>query len=84
MPGDTWINEICPKCKEVNWICLGDLSDLTVADIDAAECWKCFHVWFLSEDSELRSDPDETDPKKSNVEAGVKVAGEHRTPKCVE
>ncbi len=38
---DTWTKECCAKCKSINWICLGDLSDITGEDFRGFKCFKC-------------------------------------------
>ena len=47
---ETWEKIWCPECKEVNWYCLGNLSDLTVSDFEAFQCRSCKHRWFTFED----------------------------------
>jgi hypothetical protein len=49
---ETWDKQWCPECKEDNWICLGNLDDLTQPDIEAVKCWNCPHMWWTTEESE--------------------------------
>ncbi len=44
---ETWCKNWCPFCQAVNWVCLGDLSDITQPDIDAIQCHKCEKKWTL-------------------------------------
>lgn len=46
---DAWNKEYCEKCDARNWICLGDLDDLTKADVEGYTCWKCNHKQLLSD-----------------------------------
>lgn len=46
---DCWIKENCPKCKTVNWVYLGDMSDETGVDIDGYKCRKCGHIHFFGD-----------------------------------
>jgi hypothetical protein len=36
-----WIQSICWNCKEHNIIDNGDVSDLTVPDVEGFKCWNC-------------------------------------------
>jgi len=47
---ETWHRYSCPKCKKNNWICDGDVTDLTKADTDAIKCWSCGHDYWITED----------------------------------
>lgn len=51
--GDSWTCDPCPVCKAGNWICHGDADDCTEPCIDSIECWKCDHVWLLTDIEEL-------------------------------
>jgi len=42
---ESWIKEICPECRSINWFCLGDLEDLSKIDIDVLQCRDCSHRW---------------------------------------
>lgn len=44
---EQWTRENCPQCGEDNWVCLGDLSDLTGVDVDGIECRSCGHEWLF-------------------------------------
>lgn len=49
--GEVWLKQLCPTCKAINWFCLGDLSDMTVEDLEAGECLSCKRQWiFVDED----------------------------------
>lgn len=45
-----WYEDSCPECKANNWFDNGDPEDMTAFDITAVKCWKCNHVWRLSDD----------------------------------
>ena len=50
---ETWIKTRCDKCKKPNWICEGNMQDLTIPDKEAIECWSCGNKWWRSEDGPL-------------------------------
>lgn len=43
-----WEEEYCEECGAENWVDLGDLSDLTVSDVEGFKCHKCGHKQMLS------------------------------------
>ena len=47
---ETWYKDECPKCETINWVCDGDISDLSGIDISGIKCRKCGHIWYLGED----------------------------------
>ena len=58
---ETWIKTHCNKCKKANWICEGNMQDLTVPDTEAIECWNCGHKWWRDPDNveDMHDDPDQ-------------------------
>lgn len=42
---ETWQRINCPACKAVNWICQGDLGDMTYFNSDELQCWKCKKIY---------------------------------------
>ena len=36
----------CPQCRKTIWVNNGDVSDLTVGDIDAIKCCFCNHEFY--------------------------------------
>jgi hypothetical protein len=54
---ETWSKLYCPAkyCTAPNWICLGDLEDITASDIEAVTCWSCKQK-FLRVDRETLMD----------------------------
>lgn len=58
MPNEeVWIKTSCPQCKTVNWICDGDIEDLTVSDIEGIECYKCSYKWARGDLEDFNYDP---------------------------
>ena len=49
---ETWHRYLCPKCQKNNWICDGDVNDLSQCDIDAIKCWSCNHSYWVTEDQD--------------------------------
>lgn len=48
--------EYCPNCKTLNLVYLGDWNDCTCPDVEAAECYKCGHVFLMGdEDNRLET-----------------------------
>lgn len=41
MTVETWYKIWCDKCNTVNWICDGNVSDLTQPDIEGFICRQC-------------------------------------------
>lgn len=50
MYAESWSTIFCPHCNAKNWLNHGDLSDCTIPDIEALQCWKCEQKSFLDED----------------------------------
>jgi Zn ribbon nucleic-acid-binding protein len=46
--------EICPNCNILNLIYLGDYNDCTCPNVEAAECYKCGHVFMMGDESNQR------------------------------
>jgi hypothetical protein len=46
---ETYNKECCPHCNSINWICLGDLSDMTsnLGNGSVCKCWKCEKKFWL-------------------------------------
>lgn len=40
---DSWVTEICPNCKSKNWICMGNVNDMTscMGEEVSYICWHC-------------------------------------------
>lgn len=59
---EMWSKIHCPAkaCKAANWICLGDLEDITALDVEAVNCWSCKQK-FLRVDRESLMDMYEFD-----------------------
>ena len=72
---ETWTKETCLKCQEVNWICHGDLNNLSHDDVDLSRCWKCLWVWTHIEDDELLDDYGITKLSDGKYEGGNLVDG---------
>jgi len=53
---ETWVKTYCDECKKANWICEGDMQDMTVSDTEAIECWSCGHKWWRDPDSVASGD----------------------------
>ncbi len=58
---DTWNKVRCPACNTVNWICQGDMSDLTACDVLGVRCHACRHEFLLDDQSDAPDDPDYED-----------------------
>lgn len=52
MKCEVWWKVWCSECNIPNWVCDGDLSDLTKPDIEAIECWNCGHSWWTTDDTD--------------------------------
>ena len=48
---ETWHRITC-FCGANNWVCAGDLSNLTVGDIEGFKCWSCGQEHSFSEDED--------------------------------
>lgn len=58
--GDTWYNEVCPTCKKLNWVCLGDLNDFTLPSIEGYKCYFCSKINIFEDiNPDDLSDPDD-------------------------
>ena len=40
----------CPKCGIKCWVNDGDVSDLTMPDVEALRCWHCHHEFLIDDD----------------------------------
>lgn len=58
---ETWLKIRCPKCSAVNWVCNGDVSDLTGCDVVGVSCHACQHRFLLIDDNDEDMDDDEDD-----------------------
>ena len=47
---ESWVKTHCEKCEKANWVCDGNMQDLTVADTEAIECWNCGNKWWRDPD----------------------------------
>jgi hypothetical protein len=56
---ETWAKFICPECAATNWVCFGNLDDLTGTDVDAAKCHRCKKVSLVLELEDLSEDPED-------------------------
>jgi len=43
----------CPHCKEVNYVDLGDLNDVTAPDVEVVICWNCDQKSWIIDDEML-------------------------------
>lgn len=41
----------CPACGIKCWVNNGDITDLTVSDVEAAQCWHCHHEFIIDSDN---------------------------------
>ena len=48
LSGD-WEKWRCPHCKNVNWVYLGRLDDITAIDYESCKCFSCKKVFWLGE-----------------------------------
>lgn len=54
---DAMISSVdCPNCKNVCWLYLGDMEDLTLPDIEVVECWDCGHHFETLDDDGIPID----------------------------
>jgi hypothetical protein len=55
---DQWVRWMCPNedCGKLNWVCEGNIRDLSGNDTEAAICWNCKIKFWVAE--EMRDDPD--------------------------
>lgn len=53
---ETWIKIRCPSCKIANWVCQGDLEDLTVPDVTGVQCHGCNTKFKLVDDDFMEED----------------------------
>lgn len=51
---ETIYKDYCPDCEAVNYLNMGDMSDLTAYEPDGIECHKCGHQWLFDEDNPLK------------------------------
>lgn len=81
---ETWNKIWCPKCKIPNWICDGDMSDLTDFNAEAVECFSCAHQWWRIDPTEsCYYDPDDNEEKQKeklddNAEKGEEAPRGYR------
>lgn len=56
---ETWYKITCDQCASTNWVCNGDVSDQTVADVAGFRCWACKkeHRFGDEDDSSQDDDP---------------------------
>lgn len=55
---ETWLKIWCPSCKVPNWVCNGDVNDLTVSDVVGVRCYSCKHEFGLDGEDEFNTDED--------------------------
>lgn len=55
---ETWYKIYCDKCKTANWFCDGDISDCTAVGIEACECFKCNHRWWIDDAGDMFREED--------------------------
>ncbi len=41
----------CPKCEALCWVNNGNVDDMTLPDVEAIECWKCNHYFWMEHSS---------------------------------
>ena len=44
---EAWYKEYCPFCNIHNWVCNGDVTDLSSMDVEGVKCRKCKKVFPL-------------------------------------
>lgn len=49
---ETWYKTWCPDCNAVNWVCNGDMSDMTAVDVTGVSCWKCKNQYPLDDETD--------------------------------
>ena len=49
----TWNQITCPNCKKANWLCEGDLSDMTGFSHEDFECWNCHKCYDIESGEEV-------------------------------
>ena len=49
---ETWWRIWCSECDTPNWVCGGDMNDMSQIDIEGFECWKCEHECCLYDEEE--------------------------------
>lgn len=65
---ENWIADNCPMCGEKNYVCQGDIEDVTGIDIDGIKCYKCSFEWLLEPvDSHLELDEAWFEDGKSQI-----------------
>lgn len=47
---ESWDKYECPRCKAINWICVGDTRDMTSCDPEGFNCWQCHREFFLDDE----------------------------------
>jgi len=47
---DTWTRWECPGCKKLNWVCEGNVQDLSGDDTESCECWSCGIKFWVADD----------------------------------
>jgi hypothetical protein len=62
---DTWHRFKCDGCVAVNWLCYGDINDLTVVDDDSFVCWRCDKINVILQDGEENQDQDDDNNRRS-------------------
>ncbi len=67
---ETWLRIFCPHCDKPNWVCEGNVEDLTGMDPDGFTCWKCHNAVPLHDDYPF--DPDEVDTGDEGYEDGLR------------
>jgi hypothetical protein len=45
--GTSWEAINCPECSINNWVCHGNLEDVTQPDRDGCKCWNCGAKWLF-------------------------------------
>jgi hypothetical protein len=49
---ETWVTNICSGCDSKNWICLGDIGDVSGITPDGYKCWSCGLINPFDDDKE--------------------------------
>ncbi len=65
---ESWWKCLCEHCSTVNWLCVGDATDLSAFDPHALQCRKCKQITTLSPFAEIfaeEADAGMSDPRRA-------------------
>lgn len=81
MSNETWLKTECAKCQSKNWVCLGDVMDFTVGDVEACKCWHCSRIFWLGDPQEAEIINKDIRGEEATIEDSYYVMG-LRYPVC--